>query len=484
MMKLKLWNSHRFLIILLFVLYQESIAQHQNIPLQHSLNIEIEKRILKDSAISHTSFKPILESRISFKPKSLEFLNSGKSWALKKLFHEHFIQLDSEDVQLFIDPILNFEFGEDNGNSARDVNHYVNTRGFQLRLNLGEKVSIQSSFRENQANLISYVHERTRFSREAFGQGRVKKFGDDGFDFNMASSVFSYSPSSQINIQFGHGKHFVGQGYRSFLLSDLSYNYPFIRLNTTWFDDKVSYQNVFALFQSLQRLPSDFESEGLFQRQQAAIHYLEYSPLDKLSIGLFESVLWMNKDTSDFNPAGINYWIPIVMMNSLIDDNALSSNLGITLNYSGIKRMNVYGQLASTHLTDSAANFQLGAKYYLKKTPIRLQVEYNSSGHADQRFSHYESSLTHPVQSDFSEWIFGIVFKKNRIWSSAQYNMIQNSKQEMHFVELRQSYFINQSSSIAITAGWRYRTIEMFNQETNFIFFGLTTNLQNLYFDY
>ena len=63
--------------------------------------------------------------------------------SVKRLFHEHFIWLDSGDVRLTIDPIINFEFGSDDQLDNRDnPNLYKNTRGFVARLQLGKKSSI------------------------------------------------------------------------------------------------------------------------------------------------------------------------------------------------------------------------------------------------------------------------------------------------------------------------------------------------------
>lgn len=485
MMKSKAWILNRLLFFGFLLNFQFGFAQQQSIPIHHSYDIDFEKERLSTDEFIHTSFQPLLESRLTHTSlPTLSFPRSNKSWVSKKLFHEHFIQYDSSDVQFYIDPIVNFEYGIDNGASAREVTHYFNTRGFQLRLNLGDKISVQSSFRENQANLLSYVHNRTRRSREAFGQGRVKSFGEGGFDYNMASSAVSYSPNTHLNFQIGHGKHFIGQGHRSFLLSDLAFNYPFMRINSQWFGGKLSYQNLFALYQNIERLPSDFESEGLFQRNQAATHFLEYSPVKSLNLGLFESNIWKNTDTSNFNKAGVNYWVPIILLNSLFDKNTIATQLGLTANYTGFSRLNIYGQLATTALKDSAFNFQVGAKYYLKSIPLRVMVEYNSSNSFDGNYRHYESSLTHPVQSTFQEAIFGLTFKKNRIWSTLQLNYLESQKNELLFVEFRQSYVVNPSSRLALTAGIRYRELSPFQEETNYLFIGLTTNLQNLYFDY
>ena len=218
-----------------FVIPFFAFAQNQNIPLNQPFSFELNRQIIQSDQIVHSSFKPMLlrESGTKGVVSSLAFKqDKSKAWGYRKLIEEHLISLDTGLIQLTIDPVFNFELSEDfeeHNNDTREVTRlYNNTRGFHIRLLVGEKVAIESSFRENQAILPYYLDQRTRNSSVAFGQGRTKTFKDDGFDFAMASSYLSYSPSDRINIQVGHGKHFVGNGHRSLLLSDLAFNYPFL----------------------------------------------------------------------------------------------------------------------------------------------------------------------------------------------------------------------------------------------------------------
>ena len=48
----------------------------------------------------------------------------------------------------------------------------------------------------------------------------------------------------EINVQIGHGRQFIGNGYRSLILSDMAPSYFFIRFNTkVW---KLHYTNIYA----------------------------------------------------------------------------------------------------------------------------------------------------------------------------------------------------------------------------------------------
>ena len=357
--KLKIWilswfkalNKRAIILGINLLIPFFAFSQNLNIPLNQSFSVELERNMNAIEEIIHSSFKPILQRDAlnDSSVKSLQFKKSERSRVSRSLFHDHFISLDTGIVRLTIDPLFNLELGTDNRfDSRNDANLYKNTRGFVARLQIGEQVAIESTFRENQAVLPFYLHERTRLSQVAYGQGRTKNFQDNGYDFAMASAYLSYSPNEKVNFQIGTGKHFIGNGHRSLLLSDLAFNSPFLKVNTNWLKGKLQYQNLFTLHQDLNRLASSTNSEGLFERKQSATHFLEISPNHKLSIALFESTIFPSLDTSGNIPVGVNYWVPIIFLNTLIesDKNKGNNRLGLNINYKLINTVQLYGQLA------------------------------------------------------------------------------------------------------------------------------------------
>ena len=68
-------------------------------------------------------------------------------------------------------------------------------------------------------------------------------------DYAMANGHVSCQQVNILISQFGHGKHFIGDGYRSMLLSDNAFNYPYLKITTdVW---KVRYVNLFSSYQDL-----------------------------------------------------------------------------------------------------------------------------------------------------------------------------------------------------------------------------------------
>jgi hypothetical protein len=477
-------------------------TQNVNIPLNQSFNVELERSIAASKEIIHSSFKPILlrDSKNGDNVAALRIERSDKSWVGKRLFYEHFITLDSTDFKLTIDPIVNFEFGVDNEFDARaEPNLYKNTRGFVARLQFGKRVALESTFRENQAVLPYYLYERTKLIGVAYGQGRTKDFKEVGFDFAMASAYISVSPNERINFQLGTGKHFVGEGHRSLLLSDVAFNSPFLRFNTNWLGGKLQYQNLYTLHQDLNRLQSTTNSEGLFERKQAATHFLEVSPNYKFNIALFESTIFPSLDTSGNIPVGVNYWVPIIFLNTLLEGDKSKGNnkVGLNVNYKMVEKIQLYGQLA---LQSGNVNYQIGTKVFPFKN-VMLQAEFNkiSDLHRNNLFTHYNESLTHPVNYQSSELIGIAQFKENRWLTRAAANVILNDNIDIMVIDFRQSFIVNPSYNFILQAGVQIRRVENFEGisqtqpstamggmalNSNFIYFGLSTNLQNIYTNY
>ena len=149
----------------------------------------------------------------------------------RKLFTEHLFIINQEDYKIIASPVIDLNIGKefDDNNMT-----YVNTRGYFVEGNLGSKVSFHTSFRENQSIFPNYVHNYIKENKIVPGQGYARVFKDSGYDYSMSSGYVSIKSSKFFIFQFGHGKHFIGDGYRSLLLSDNTFNYPFLRIQSTF----------------------------------------------------------------------------------------------------------------------------------------------------------------------------------------------------------------------------------------------------------
>ena len=233
-----------------------SYAQFYNLPSDYSFSLLTEKVVAaKDSSI-HSSIKPYIPF-YSEKYKNVAdthpvFKYIDEDPFLDRVFRTHLIEVKSREKKFHIkvDPLLNFEFGRDTEDTLQR-RLYTNTRGFIASGSLGKDFYFETMLAENQSVFPNYIETNNRASGIVPGQGRWKTFKSRGFDYAFSSGFFSYQPCKNINIQAGHGKQKIGQGYRSLFLSDNAFNYPFVRITQRYFKGRVQYTNIYASLMNL-----------------------------------------------------------------------------------------------------------------------------------------------------------------------------------------------------------------------------------------
>ena len=242
----------KLLFLVCIFLAAKNYSQSVYFPLNHSYNSIIDKQLNAKSNRAHTGMRPFIYQDIDsvtidssfaqFKRQKHLYLlgqswwSKAALWTERKLLDEDLFVLKSEAFKLKINPLFDFAYGKD---TVSEQTTYTNTRGVYLEGQIGNKFFFNSSFLESQATLVPYVQYIVASSGVIPGQGRYKGFKKTGYDFNRASALISYSPNKYFNFQFGQDKLFIGDGYRSLLLSDNSFNYPFFKV-TTKFWKKIS----------------------------------------------------------------------------------------------------------------------------------------------------------------------------------------------------------------------------------------------------
>ncbi|MFN4235224.1 MAG: capsule assembly Wzi family protein [Bacteroidia bacterium] len=511
-------------------------AQQLELPLNNQINEKFEKYFQHPENNVQTSFKPLISSFAQYDSlKSEEYTYQKhfvrKSLLGRKIKQESLIEVKKDDFYLSIDPLFNFTLMNDMADTslrADTTNFYINTRGLLVQGNIGEKFSFESSFYENQAFFPEYLHQQVRTYRMVPGQGRVKDFKKGGFDYAMASGYFSYTPYNsekfKWNIRAGHGKNFVGEGYRSLLLSDNAFNYPYVKSTIQY--GIFQYVNTFAVLQSLERTRVSTITENLFYRKKASFHYLGFNPHKRLHIGFFEGIIWQMQDTNSVKPFEPSFALPVIFANTLrygLNDehNAI---IGTNLKFKLHKKITLYGQLVSDDFARSRFAYQAGIKSFELIKNLFLQAEYNNVkaftySHAIplQSYTHYNQSLTHPLGANFDEILFrtGYSFKDlfiqyrysfahidkdnrggnfgNDIFKS-NYSASQNDfflrpiTSTLTIQELRAGYIINRKTNMQIAGGVFIRTenaTPIAPIHNSFIYtISISTNLANFYYDF
>jgi hypothetical protein len=133
--------------------------------------------------------------------------------------------------------VLDLQLGKD-FQSDNDYT-YNNTRGAVFQGGLGKDLNFYTVVYESQGRFADYFNRYSESIKPYGGnpaiipgRGIAKEFGDDAYDYPVAEGYLSYSPGEFFNIQLGHGNNFIGDGYRSLLMSDAVSTFPYLKLNT------------------------------------------------------------------------------------------------------------------------------------------------------------------------------------------------------------------------------------------------------------
>ena len=320
-----------------------------NIPFTHSDYARFDRNINVIGTNSHYCFKTIclydeVTKYYDFKAEKEKLLKEKESWAGKKLWNEHLVQLQGKDYWFSIDPVFDFQVGKDT--DADFSSTYNNTRGFMVQGGLGKNFSFYASVFESQGRFAHYVNQYSE-SLKAFGpdpaiipgRGIAKRFKDDSYDYPVAEAYLSYAPAKFINVQFGHGKNFIGDGYRSLLLSDVTSPHPFLKLNTKFW--KIKYTNTWMWLKDVR---PEAENDKAFLSKYMANHYLSWNVSKRLNIGLFESVVWSNTNDRGFD---VNYLNLIIFYRAIefeTGQGAGNAILGASAKYKWNDNINIYSQ--------------------------------------------------------------------------------------------------------------------------------------------
>jgi len=536
----------KIFISLLIYLFAFTVYAQENVPLQRDIVFTLDKYLnRKDKNVKvFTALKPYNKSFVDQVVSTDSAMTPGckkakdkERWFKRKIFREDLFIVNHEDFHLYISPLFNFGYGR---SVADDKNLYFNTRGVQLRGVLSDKLYFISSYYETQARFPDYVTDFIKKYEVGPGVGRVKDFKAGGYDYGTPYGLVSYSPDPHWNLQFGFDKNFIGDGYRSLLLSDNSYQYPFLKIfvNYKWF----YYQTIFTAFQNLNTpgvLDAPYVWYHGYQTKPGTFNYAGFRIGKSVELGLFEGTVW--KASSQNTKFNFNSLIPVVLVNtvhySLFDQNNVL--LGLTAKYKPLSTLNFYGQLMVDNLRlkklftkgyqGNNWGFQLGGKWFdmFGLQNLNMQIEYNqvspySYSHFFplQSYTHYNQSLAHPLGANFREVVTFLNYRYKRIFTEIQCNyaiagldannsnwgqdifVSQLSAQNGYRTEgnyttqgvktgilnggVRVSYLFNPKTNLIFEAGYAVRQLknDYNNQLTHYFYFGLKTSLTNIYNDF
>ncbi len=338
----------------------------------------------------------------------------------------NFYELNTKAFQFKINPVFNLKFAK--VKDGEDI--FQNLRGLEARGTIDDRLYFYTNILESQASFPNYVNNRIDRDLAIPGAGFYKTYqssvldGVNGYDFLTAQGYLGFNFTKSIGMQFGHGQNFIGNGYRSLLLSDFATNYFYLKFNIrVW---KIHYQSIFAEL----AVESTKQNAGdeLVGKKYMAAHYLDFKVAKNLSIGLFESVVFSRN-----NQFELQYLNPIILYRTVEHSIGSPDNvmLGLNAKWNFLKRFQLYGQflLDELNFNEITANsgwwankygIQAGLKYIntFGIDHLDTQFEYNvmrpyTYTHQDSsaNYSHFNQALAHPLGANFKEYIFKVRYQ-------------------------------------------------------------------------
>jgi hypothetical protein len=312
------------------------------------------------------------------------------------------------------------------GISSTSKSDYASTYlvGVTLSANIRNKFTFSSHFDYLSGNHNSLINEYQDSLLVFPGFGREKS----RLQYNL-----KYYFNKFITADFGKGKHFIGNGYRSLLLSAEHSLYSYLKLTTEF--GRVRYYNLYTTFLDIQNLSQE-------RKKHASIHFLDFRLADNINIGVFEGVLWQARDENYNRGYDIEYLNPIIFYRPVEFSKHSPDNVLMGANFNAkLKTTTLYGQVLLDDLNISRQKdgdedynggffqnkfaYQLGIKTSFKRVNALLeynQVQPYTYAHKEpmQSYTHMNQALAHPLGANFKEVIALADYNKGKWKFSAK----------------------------------------------------------------
>ena len=363
----------------------------------------------------HTSIRPFSKKEL---PQYDAIINSYPTKKASFIQNEHFVT--NQKKTFLLDPVVNLGTTiEQKENTAKGL--LERAIGFNIHYYLGEKWSSQVLFLSDHSSYPSHINSVVATKNNSPGYG----YSTANHSYYSQANI-TFTPSNVFAFQLGYGKNFIGDGYRSLLLSDNANSYPYLKITATvW---KLKYM---ALYTNYQDIGSANGRMNNYFHKFSATHYLSLNATKWWNIGLFESIIWQAQEGDFYRGYDIHYINPLMILRPTeyaqgSADNAL---IGSSMKFKIKKKNILYTQLVLDEflLREMTARngwwankygYQIGLKLYdvVGIKNATLQLEYNTVrpftySHSYtptnvstlQNYAHFNAPLAHPLGANFKE---------------------------------------------------------------------------------
>ena len=446
------------LLVIVSLLFLGFFAKSQEllVPLNDDYEMEVQTAAYSSDYLFHTAmrgwsysqFDGIINLDSINELYRIKINKKGKfaNYILNSILNDDFIRLKDDNYYVAINPYIDFELGSDGHRTT-----WVNTRGAEIKGTIGKQFAFYTNIKENQAVFPEYIDDYCTTIGVVPGQGFANRFKTNGRDFTNASAYLAYRPVKWFDATLGYGKNFIGDGYRSMMLSDNAANYPYLKLKAEFW--RIQYTCMYAQLTDRHTIMAD----NTYARKWAVMHYLDFAITKRWNVGFFDAVMaaaqthqqvMVNDSTYttiDMKRGfDFQYINPIIFLRSAeyyagsSPDNAM---LGINMSYIIGKHTTIYGQFVLDEMTfkkfiamkgyyANKQSYQLGVKSYdcFGVKNLFLQLEGNivrpymyshtpqGTGNSvgEDNYAHYNEPLAHPWGGNLWEMVARAQYNRNR----------------------------------------------------------------------
>lgn len=528
----------KILISIALLLTGASIARSQSVyqPYSYQFYQKLDADVYSTKTRLHSSIKPFFVDDSLLKVRYDSIMNYGNSAntsiLYRKLFNEHLVEVKGSNSTFYADLLPDFNFGRD---LSKKQNTYLSSLGVQIGGTVGSKFYYNVAGYLDRAQTPEYISTYIRQVGIVPGMAYARTFNNNrnDYDWSYITATASYTPIKYLNISAGRDKTFIGDGYRSLLLSDYASPYPFFKLTANL--GNVKYMAMWAYFSD----PAATSDQFIDRNKWGIFHYLDWNVNNRLSIGFFDAVIWANTDdaghTHGFDFSYIN---PVIFLRPVEAGNGSPDNalIGLTSKYKLTDGITAYGQFALDEFTSSeffsskgsSRNkyaWQLGLRganlFSVKNLNYLVEANnakpYTYSERATiLNYSANSESLAHPWGANFRE-VVGLLnysYKRFDLSGEVDYghygldinnvnygkDIFQSYREparttgnytgqglttNMIYLQGKVAYLLNPKYNLRLELGGIYRNEKnsQFNDRTAMITFGLRSSFRNIYTD-
>ena len=480
----------------------------------------------------HSSFKPYISSTLqNFSDTSIHYAHYAiKNFFLSKTFNEGPTKRNQYSFQVL--PLIDLQGGYDVLTSKLLLE---TIGGVHTKLNINNDFTFALTAIGGKVSYPNFIDTTIQTTGLIPGLGRAFKNSDGSYGFSNVTGYVSYSPNKIFNFQAGKDKHFIGDGYRSLLLSDFSNSNPYVGINANiW---RIQYNVWYSWMKDFSRYDG---SQKSLQNKYGTFHYLSFNAFKELNISFFENVVWQGTDTNRVRTFDVNYLNPIVFYRPQEYSVGSPDNSMMGLNFSAklFGSLKIYAQAVADefYLKEIRARkgwwankqgWQFGAKYInaFKIKGLTMQVEYNqvrpytySHGSVQQNYANYGQPLAHPFGANFKEYLGFLSYRANRWMISFQglsatigmdtlnsnlgqniflsyttrpyeygHKTTQGNKRKLMQSDIKFTYYLIPQMNLRLEVGYIQRSMKDdlgYVLQSPYVYLGIKTSIHQFYRDY